>query len=57
MLRVRYPVSTMTIWRWTNDPVVQFPRPIKAGAQHNARALWDVAELDAWDARQKPART
>ena len=28
-LRSLFPVSDMTIFRWTNDPEVGFPKPVK----------------------------
>ena len=30
-LRLLFPVSDMTIWRWMGDPEVAFPRPVKFG--------------------------
>lgn len=42
-------VSHMTIWRWLNDPALNFPRPIYIGR----RRYWREADIAAWlDARE-----
>jgi predicted DNA-binding transcriptional regulator AlpA len=47
-VRERYGVSVQTIWRWDNNPVLQFPSPIRI----NGRKYRDQAKLDEFDARQ-----
>ena len=37
-------VSDMTIWRWLNDPALNFPQPIYIGR----RRYWKEAEVSAW---------
>lgn len=52
-LRARYPgVHRATRYRWQRNPKIQFPKPIKFGS----RALWSVAELDAFDERMIAVR-
>ena len=48
-VRERYGVTDMTIWRWQKDPNLHFPAPMVI----NRRKLWDPADLDAFDARQR----
>ncbi len=40
--------SDMTIWRWQNDPSLNFPRPLKI----NSRRLWDIETLEHFDAER-----
>jgi len=37
-------VSDMTIWRWLNDPAMDFPKPVYIGN----RRYWREAEIIAW---------
>jgi len=37
-------VSDMTLWRWMQDPALQFPRPVYIGT----RRYWIEAEILAW---------
>ncbi|MGB3313277.1 MAG: transcriptional regulator [Albidovulum sp.] len=37
-------VSDMTIWRWQNDPTLNFPKPIYIGR----RRYWREADVIAW---------
>lgn len=37
-------VSDMTLWRWLNDPALNFPRPIYIGR----RRYWREADMAAW---------
>lgn len=41
----RYSVTPMTLWRWDNDPAVNFPKPIRI----NRRKYRDESELEAWE--------
>lgn len=42
-------VSDMTLWRWLNDPDLDFPRPIYIGR----RRYWREADILAWlDSRE-----
>lgn len=43
-------VSDMTLWRWLNDPDLDFPKPIYIGR----RRYWREAEILAWlESRQE----
>lgn len=45
-VRERYgDCSDMTLWRWLNDPSMDFPRPLVI----NKRRLWKVDDLLAWE--------
>lgn len=45
-------ISDMTLWRWLNDPALDFPRPIYLGR----RRYWREAEVQAWiEAREVAA--
>lgn len=37
-------VSNMTLWRWLNEPTMNFPKPIKIGK----RRYWRETEIIAW---------
>lgn len=41
-------VSDMTLWRWLNNPEIDFPRPIYIGK----RRYWKEAEVIEWLDRQ-----
>ncbi|MET3896149.1 putative DNA-binding transcriptional regulator AlpA [Devosia sp. UYZn731] len=43
--QLRYGVTKMTIYRWENDPKMNFPKPLII----NGRKYDDKDELDAWD--------
>jgi hypothetical protein len=45
----RYSVTTVTLWRWDNDPDLGFPKPIRI----RKRKYRDESELDAFDAARK----
>ena len=45
--RNRYRVSDMTLWRWENDPDLDFPKPIRI----NGRRYWRIADLQAFETR------
>jgi len=45
-LRIIFPASDMTYWRWQNDPRVNFPAPVKLGA--SGRNYWWLPDLAAW---------
>jgi predicted DNA-binding transcriptional regulator AlpA len=49
-LRAHFPVSGMTIWRWTRDPEVAFPRPRKLG--RNGRNFWWLPEILEWERKR-----
>lgn len=55
VVRQRYRVTDVTIWRWQNDLAMGFPRPTVI----NRRNYWRIGELVAWEkARQEtPAIT
>jgi predicted DNA-binding transcriptional regulator AlpA len=37
-------VSDMTLWRWLNDPAMNFPKPIHI----QSRRYWREADLIGW---------
>tara|TARA_B100001971_G_scaffold207828_1_gene228588 strand:+ start:732 stop:941 length:210 start_codon:yes stop_codon:yes gene_type:complete len=37
-------VSDMTLWRWLNDPALNFPKPIKI----QKRRYWREADVSEW---------
>ncbi len=37
--------SDMTLWRWTHDPTMSFPKPTYI----KGRRYWDADELDEFD--------
>jgi predicted DNA-binding transcriptional regulator AlpA len=41
----RYGVSTRSVERWTADPKLNFPQPLRI----NKRRYWSEAELDEFD--------
>ena len=46
-------VSGMTLWRWLNNPVLNFPKPMYIGR----RRYWREADIIAWlDARATAVR-
>jgi predicted DNA-binding transcriptional regulator AlpA len=46
-VKARYGVSEQSIWRWTNDPELEFPQPVKI----NRRNYWRLADLERWERR------
>jgi predicted DNA-binding transcriptional regulator AlpA len=44
-------VTQMTLWRWRNDPKLDFPSPIVV----RRRNYYDREELDSWLKRQRCA--
>jgi predicted DNA-binding transcriptional regulator AlpA len=46
-LRRLFPVSDMTIFRWTRDSRVAFPRPVKLGP--SGRNFWWLPAILKWD--------
>lgn len=37
-------VSDMSLWRWLNDPAMNFPKPVVI----NRRRYWRQADITAW---------
>jgi predicted DNA-binding transcriptional regulator AlpA len=50
-LRELFPVSDMTIWRWTRDPEIAFPAPVKLG--RNGRNFWWLPAIHDWGHRRQ----
>jgi hypothetical protein len=44
-------ITEMTLWRWRQDPRLNFPKPYVI----RRRNFYDVAELDSWLKRQRCA--
>lgn len=42
----RYGISRSSIYRWVDDPTINFPAPLKIGN----RILWRESDLEAFDA-------
>ncbi len=49
----RYRISRSSIYRWTENPNIGFPAPLKIGQ----RILWRESDLAAFDARAAAGRT
>lgn len=47
----RYGKTSVTLWRWMNDPELGFPQPMKV----NRLNYWRVSDLEAWEAMQGEA--
>ena len=48
-VRARYGnCSDMSLWRWLNDPALNFPQPIKI----NRRRLWSLDSLERFEAER-----
>ena len=45
-LKVIFPISDMTLWRWQADPRVNFPVAVKLGAA--GRNYWWLPDLVEW---------
>lgn len=45
-------VSDMAIWRWTRDPQVQFPAPLKLESRTNSRNFWRLGDIRRWQAER-----
>lgn len=41
-------ISDMSLWRWTHNDALGFPRPLVI----NRRKYWRLADLEAFEARQ-----
>lgn len=50
-VQMRYGKSHLTIWRWTKDDNLGFPKPLKIRGQN----YWKLADLEAWEAAQLEA--
>lgn len=49
-VRARYGnVSAMTIWRWLQNPAIDFPKPILI----SGRRYWSVLQLNTFDERRR----
>lgn len=44
-VQVRYRRSHVTIWRWTRDPNLGFPAPLRI----NGYKYWRFSDLEAWE--------
>lgn len=42
-------VSDMSIWRWSRDAALAFPKPIRI----NSRRFWRLSDLVAWEQSQE----
>jgi hypothetical protein len=49
MVRERYGVSDMSLWRWTNQPKLGLP-PFPTAVMFNGRKRWQLGQLRQWDA-------
>ncbi|WJR67254.1 helix-turn-helix domain-containing protein [Neorhizobium sp. CSC1952] len=44
-VRERFKISDPTLYRWTRDPGLKFPQPLKI----KRRKLFDEAKLNEWE--------
>jgi predicted DNA-binding transcriptional regulator AlpA len=44
-LRSRYDVSDMTLWRWLQDPKLEFPQPTII----RRRRYWPLQDIEHWE--------
>ena len=51
LVRKRYNISAMTLWRWDNDPALGFPKP--HWIRH--RKYRDEAALERWERERASA--
>ena len=47
-LRERFRVSDMTLYRWSHDPALNFPQPMRI----NNRRYWSLASIVEWERTQ-----
>jgi len=50
-VRQLVPVCNMTIWRWINDPLVAFPKPVQLG--NFGRNFWWLPAIRDWIRRRE----
>lgn len=50
-VQARYGISNVTQWRWTRDPALGFPKPLKV----NRLNYWRLADLEIWEAARMKA--
>ena len=43
----RYGITSMSRWRWTHDPELGFPAPVKV----RRRTFWRLSDLISWERR------
>ena len=49
-VRARYgDISDMSLWRWLNDPALNFPQPMLI----NKRRLWSLHSLELWESKRE----
>jgi predicted DNA-binding transcriptional regulator AlpA len=48
-LETKFQRSAMTIARWTDDPHLGFPQPVRV----RRRKLWSAEEVEQWWERQR----
>jgi hypothetical protein len=51
MLLDRYRISDMSLWRWLQDPALNFPQP---ALRIRGRRYWLESDLIAWERSQLP---
>jgi predicted DNA-binding transcriptional regulator AlpA len=45
LMRARYNVSGMTLYRWERDEALEFPRPVNI----KGRKYWPLSVIEAWE--------
>jgi predicted DNA-binding transcriptional regulator AlpA len=50
-VQARYQKSHVTMWRWTNDKAMGFPKPLTIKRLN----YWKLTDLEAWEAAQADA--
>ena len=44
----RYKISAVTLWRWGQDPTLEFPQPLIV----KRRKLFDEAKIEEWERKR-----
>jgi predicted DNA-binding transcriptional regulator AlpA len=52
VIRERYGISSMTLWRWERSSTMGFPKPMNV----NGRKRYKLSEIEAWE-RTRAAAT
>lgn len=48
----RYQITSTTLWRWQQDPKLEFPAPVKL----NGRNMWASEDVHAWERKRATRR-
>ncbi|WP_461658910.1 helix-turn-helix transcriptional regulator, partial [Methylorubrum aminovorans] len=45
-------ITSTTLWRWQQDPKLDFPEPVKL----NGRNMWTAEDVHAWERKRATRR-